>query len=661
MRCLPSLALSALCCLLLWAPTRASAEDGCVNVVEVTQDESTVPTNRFTVPVNKTLLTITPNAIPPTRTVLSLDHQSGVHIDVEWDPFVPGPLVRQVLLPSSDDSWQVTVWSEPSLRLSTGPYRTQQNNFAWRFDPTSDWSADERGCKAVTVSTDGPGGPTRHISLFAQESRMAPFTPDVVTLEDTRGGIVGGERLFGALGGQGGAELLQILGEVVVDRASGRINYAITKRFQETVCEDLDKLLPKTCQAIKTLRFDQLATSGRALVEALLLDLVDQAVESAWEQFAPAPGQRHAQLKALFKDLIHDAIQGKALSLHDVQALALGVMREWPGEQSPALQFVVQVGAYCHNLGGCDVATVDRILRRPEQYIGSELTLHAPQEAVRLVMLLQQILSPPPDVAPRELLLMTFQFMAGAWELEPCLGTAATNCSVLGSAGELLEAVLQGKMQEALILAGKLKVFRDAEKAPAFKRVALVGGALAGFVLQLDELRGMEPAQAEARRAAIKDSIEAMVDAYTDRSLRNDEWIVSISGALRLQTTYQLGGESVAGPLSLPLGVGLDYLGEEGSGLHLQFNFFDLGRYARVESSLEEDKEEGSSSDGFQEFRAQDALALSLDVAYLYGRDLPLIAGLSLGLAPAPQGAQESTHVFFGFFVGVDVPLWDFN
>jgi hypothetical protein len=176
----------------------------------------------------------------------------------------------------------------------------------------------------------------------------------------------------------------------------------------------------------------------------------------------------------------------------------------------------------------------------------------------------------------------------------------------------------------------------------------------------------LEAKGAHERRTEL---LESLTRDMTDRTERDGDTIASIGGSLRLVGGSRLGQtrddgwltkegdhpEAFWGPVSLPLGFGLDFLGEERKGWHLEISVVDLGHYLHWDDGGEVATPELS-----------DAFAPAVTFGRFWGREIPFFVGLSIGYSPAfdfdPDSEADRRGAFnVGGTIGAYVPLLDFN
>jgi hypothetical protein len=167
------------------------------------------------------------------------------------------------------------------------------------------------------------------------------------------------------------------------------------------------------------------------------------------------------------------------------------------------------------------------------------------------------------------------------------------------------------------------------------------------------------PDSAHQQRTAL---LESLTRDMTARTNRGGDTIVSLGGALRVVGGGRIGrtvGDTrptaVASPVSLTLGLGLDYL-FDGSrrGIHVEAGVLDLGQYLAWDEGLDLATPDLAA-----------ALSPSLTIAYFWQRELPIFVGATAGYTPSYEFGTDATRPNGAFHVGatlgVYVPLFDFN
>ena len=166
----------------------------------------------------------------------------------------------------------------------------------------------------------------------------------------------------------------------------------------------------------------------------------------------------------------------------------------------------------------------------------------------------------------------------------------------------------------------------------------------------------------EAAHASRRKILESLTEEMTDRTGRDSDTIFSLGGSLRATAGIRFPserGEEFEGPLSLPLGLGVQIplTDKGGHGFHLEAGIVDLGRYVAIRDRT------------LEKFDAGDALAPSFSAGYYWGQQFPFIVAASAIYQPLFVSAAQTNPALpesvgawsLGINVGVYVPLFDLN
>ena len=157
-----------------------------------------------------------------------------------------------------------------------------------------------------------------------------PSAAELATAQDAldafrsaRRGITDATRAAGSAqigAGEVANEALQILGQIVVDRASAKAYRLLEEKLQKLPgCADAAPKFPRTCSALGSLRIQDLAMAPDVLSQALGADLVEQA-SLRW----PADGA--TDLRAAFRFGIQPWLGRGGIAGEAQVRLALGVL-----------------------------------------------------------------------------------------------------------------------------------------------------------------------------------------------------------------------------------------------------------------------------------------------------------------------------------------------
>lgn len=529
--------------------------------------------------------------------------------------------------------------------------------------------------------------------------------PPVAASAGTTNGFLSGEAHGAGLGVDTanalGAEAVQILGEIVVSRAQQAAFEAITREVQEGIrCGDPKTSLPATCAVVSNMRLEDLAMAPEPLIQALLRD----ALTPFTARLGPSGTALVDLVLRVAADLADSALRvlvdptaSDATALHldgTMWALVAQAGRSAetlasPGDWTalgPTGQTILLAGSavvYCqaadtHGNGRVLDAdrqcvagrAIDPVVEAVEAVAGSgAVSAEVREQARALAANLQIATSGRASDAPSVVRARARAAVSVAFDLADALvrerSTEAWATSLkpwlpvvepvlLAALGDdpsaVGPAVLTRLPQILELTVGTLAPDLVARHQKAFGVLSTLTAYSATVPAQRDGT--LSDADAYAARKALLESLTA---AYTSRRGREGDLIVSLAGTFAVAAGARVppGGQvSFAGPLALPLGVGVHHVpAKDGRpGFVGDVGLVDLGQYVSW-----------SSGDGGFALDKPDlaaALAPSLGVGMAWGASAPLRVGVRGGYTPA-YGAAGGFQV--GAEVGVYVPLFDVN
>lgn len=526
------------------------------------------------------------------------------------------------------------------------------------------------------------------------------------------------------------ADVLQVLGEIVVDRALDQGFDLLRQRVLSWLdCprsstspsagdgegNATTARLPETCEAIRTLRIDDLAARPQLLLEALVADVLQQVSTTLG-----ASGDEVVRVIRRFLAMLVGSALGErsTLTADDVA----GFLRELGGEairgvSSGALPSHTPVQrvmgcaltavALCGVSSTCNIdAMIDtragsvcsggddapEVLRRRARSVASHIwhafhlsattatgtdradvvgrSGHAMDAATELACLAltpataADPLTETPDVTTCE---------------EPSLLTTERSrvtashqriARLLVRGTRVIRAFLENDPTDAAFEAAEaildFVVFEwheddEGERREFARALRLVGGLLTFASTYRDVESDEDIATGHDERRRILESLSA---EFTNRTERRGDWIVSLGGSLRLNGGVRFHSPNVAGdmqpgtsfwgPGSLVLGFGLDFVNPD-IGFHAELGLFDLGGYLDFDDTLT--------------LRTPSPAAVispSLTAALSFaGPQVPFIVGVTFGASPFPSENETSDNarriLYFGGVLGFYVPLFDLN
>lgn len=393
--------------------------------------------------------------------------------------------------------------------------------------------------------------------------------------------------------------------------------------------DDVPHLLPNTCSAIESIRLHDLVQDADTLYRALAKDVVafvaqvaQTSLELAWTHSQP-PEAVHF-LKPFFESaerLLKASIDGRSLDLRrEAQVLITTVAGQVSrrldtlGKDTPAstelcsVALVLAAAAECHASKECDARAISGYVLRAKWFFNFTTVkqcLAVSESAGDLAPLVQlasrtvELMNLSSDAKPRDALLLALHLgfdLAGIMTKELSFDPQELRLSPR-RAFELYEsagaALIEGDVSTFLVAAGEVAIaYSDDELSNPHlvKLTKLIGGLLAFARAytgpELDKL------DAEEKKEARKKAIEAVIDAYSDRSDLSGRNVfgVGVPAGLRL-----VGGSRVEGfltpSLSLPLGLGYQRLpaGDWSLAGHVFLYPIDVGQFLPSSSELGDD------------------------------------------------------------------------
>jgi hypothetical protein len=501
------------------------------------------------------------------------------------------------------------------------------------------------------------------------------------------------------------AETLQILGQIVADRASAEAYRLLKKRLEELLqCNSAPAPAPpsrngrtypkpkfqETCKVLRPLRMEDLATSRDALLGALAADGLAylQAVQNS---LTPAEKRVEAIGAAVVvtaivvpliirPKLLADDSRARAI----VGALEAFADKNWDkvDEMSKA-QRAIAAGVMAYTRCAYEVSdkpgtTVADCNFAPyaDGYAGAELDAQVAARALAAELVAVATVVGPqgqPDAVQRVLHAVDAVFASSCMllaapsapegNIEFCCPSPPSRIDLeqplkattwLAFAQPIIDAALE-RDSNALVasIAHVLEVFANAEYERDHQRAFLLLGSLLQYSATYAAQTSASAEQLHDQRSKI---LESLTRSMTDRTARDGDDIWSFGGSLRLVGGIRVGDAkpAVLSPLGLPLGVGFDHVARGGAaGFHLEFSPVDLGQYVAYDNRAEVKTPE-----------VADAVSPSVTIGAGWGRSMPLVLGATFGYSPAFRlSPDKDTKGVFnaGVTLGIYVPLIDVN
>jgi hypothetical protein len=481
-----------------------------------------------------------------------------------------------------------------------------------------------------------------------------------------------------------GSETLQILGQIVADRASGAALDIARERMLVGFCgeekseeAEEDKAataeprleFPRACAVVRAVRIQDLATSGRVLIEATIADVLEALANDAGLKEA-----EKAALSLVIKFIVPEVIaiaEGggsststslvarRAIEMYVTEILKQPTLTR--GQQAVVVAGMTLAGCiqdHGATLRSCPIAKIARDMSSNFHFNADAETLFAAERlATQVIETLTAGTVEESDWQARMKHAADAIFegaclsLPGQTELQICSAAVPTSrpktaVAILSAARYLLEAAID-RDANALI-SGLIGMKACGTSKPCEK-----GIRIAGTVLQY--ARTYKNGDGETAHAERVKLLEDLSSDMTDRIGREDEFVWSLGGSLQLVGGYRAAfdndhEDAFWGPVALPLGLGLQHVG---GGFHMQLNVFDLGQYLSWEAGPK-----------VAEPEIEDALSPSLTVGYAWGTSFPAFVAATAGYTPSYRPADDANRrgsVNFGATVGIYVPLLDIN
>jgi hypothetical protein len=510
-------------------------------------------------------------------------------------------------------------------------------------------------------------------------------------------------------------ETLQILGQIVVDRASSQA-YALIKDKLETLlgCDDNGasaRGFSATCQVIVPLRIEDIAMSRDALVAGLAQDAlaaIHSKLGKGKKLVVPSAALNSALALALLPRVTRprgfsDDILAKQI-LDAILTYARTEIEEGTLDARPAQKVnVVATLAYLQcatptqseagsdiskRLAACDIgANVDAL-------IGDDTKILAASHALANELI--AVATPTPkggDIRVRLIHAVDALFANSCMLLreQTALDTDATpppypefTCmdpetikhpeNVLALMQPIVVDVIQrdtNNLIASILHALKVGVATGSSTAATAKEQAKTAKEVSDrkrlFVLLGGLLNYAEtyvPQKASAATASSDEEgglheqrtkiLESLTRTMTDRTGRTGDCVWSLGGALQAVAAARIPLEkhenlAPQGPISLPLGLGLQTVG---GGIHFMVGIVDLGQYVSWDSKLEVAMPS-----------AVDALSPSVSLGYAWGESFPGFVAATAGYSPHYRFSSKTSKgsLNAGLTLGMYVPLLDIN
>lgn len=226
---------------------------------------------------------------PRTRLIVSIDNDSGGHVELSWAPGTSDGLQQSVIL--ANGTWRVTGAIEDEV------VQAGQTLLVTSLSLASVSTAADKQIRleasrttvfaSATTSEPKHGGPTAlgdqgpSVTLRCVKSEV-PM--DSLTLDARRAAAASTARgLLDQTVPAPVSEALTLLGEIAVARAKSGAMDLVREKFVKPMCDELtlakirlggdERAFPRTCALLENMRLEDVLSSGRSLVDAARDDL----------------------------------------------------------------------------------------------------------------------------------------------------------------------------------------------------------------------------------------------------------------------------------------------------------------------------------------------------------------------------------------------------
>jgi hypothetical protein len=555
-------------------------------------------------------------------------------------------------------------------------------------------SLDNAPSATITVTYQ----PLLPINQAALEIRSSPFGQ-----REKRAADAGGSALL--------RDTFELLAEIALERAKAKGARVIQQKLQAAVCEDLrytitanridfqkqgDLLLPSLCEVIRDVPLAELVESSSKVARALEDDLTQLGFEiviASSQRLVKSPALQQIVgnvLKRLEPALL-SIVREREFSRLDAQLLMVALARDHSANAPTeaydcSLQLAFGIAATCHNRsGGCEASDIIGMLASPASYFSNtDACVGIAKEwpaAPAFISRAQEVLRPAMDGTPRDLQRATLIIAFDMLELGVSMAQDDKSDKVRAQrmverAKALTLAVLDRETR--VVVTSGLAMVREAvacsldrpctesqEQLLAFvQKVTPVVVALTANASNLSKAAAT-PEEREALRESRKATLEAVIDAATERGTRGGDWVLSLGSNVGFRYGYATAGgdgdNGDMGNLSLPMGVALQFLPSRWVGAHFQMSFIDLGQFLDTanDSNQSDPMRTNDETAEAAPIEWNDFAMLGLQLGALLG-NAENVFSLSVDGRYIPGGRLRGTW-FIGGAISYYVPFFDLN
>lgn len=489
-----------------------------------------------------------------------------------------------------------------------------------------------------------------------------------------------------------GTELIQILGQIVVDRASAQA-YDLLKNKTEQLLQCKAKTpikidFKETCETLDSTRLQDLAASPNLLYKAVATDglhnimtripLQSPEVSSLLDENVAAlilGAVMQAQGKAYFgtpeeilseflaravvdnKIVDEDKLENVTAGQKAILVASLAVLRcKQSGTLSPKCEYNDLVDQYATAIapGSAEVRIGAKSLAKN---LIAGLTPAKDNPRLKYHASVEALFDATCMIASKRAIVCSG--LAGAGVIPKNITSVSTApltppeiLQAIGLAQNVALAAIDGQgnelIQSIMDVQAMLGEKSDQDKyARAFR--------ICGSILNYSATYTAKDLSAVDAHQARQKILESLTTDMTNRTGREGDTIWSVGGSLRLASgaRFGRGSSNYYGPLSLPIGLGYQN-NSGGHSFHAELSFLDIGQYVSFQ-------DEGT----VQSPNLADSLAPSATIGWSWGgKQLPYFIAATGGYSPQYKFKDTDSKrgaFFVGAVIGIYVPFFDLN
>lgn len=616
---------------------------------------------------------------PQTRLVVDLTSENGRSVTTTFESSTDSPLSREIRLAGSD-AWIASVTGE----RSAVPTPDGKGSVFVSYIGGADCAKGKltASLKVLTVALDGARWTdvTQGVGANAKASEVT-----IEILKGSKAADISAESAttLAAVGFSGSArglestipdalrETLSLLAEIAVDRAKAEGARLLKKRIKKYLCDELtidsvlgitpdgkQRLLPSTCGQLENLRITDLGASASGFVDALRQDIVDVVVPALVAKLAGTGAfSTTTKLSASAKTMLPivtsmirrgvqpDTVRLALLTLLDATTIDANVKL--------AIQTALQCTKQECTLG--DLETFLSGISADKQFW--------PDVTLRLIAIFRGKGNEDATKLGAELVDVMLDVVK-----HECAGDAKCEI-VVGAFRDVSLGVIEGDYLRAL--GGLQAVLTSTGLAVHLHGKPLeLAASVASYISTYRDTKNQDATVARELR---KKALEGLIDAATDRTNREGQWIASLGASVGFTGGRQyvrsdfgaIDAEQRLQDVRLPLGVMLQRM--PGLDSKIGFGWYGLLAVADLAQFVTSPALDDAGMPIEAETKWSDFVVAEIQAGLRFGNaQIPLTIGFDAYYTPRESfdvaGETKSTSVVHvGFFAGFNVPFFDIN